>query len=112
MRRKMRRKKLVRQWRVMTKMRRKSPMKKSLRTKKLVRHAAFASSLSLHDGTNVLPASCPHGGSGGGGGDGEADGGGSGGGGDGEADGGGEADGRGRQEPRRCPRPESCSNGS
>ena len=48
----------------------------SLRTKKLVRHAAFASSLSLHDGTNVLPASCPHGG---GGGDGEADGGGSGG---------------------------------
>ena len=34
----------------------------SLRTKKLVRHAAFASSLSLHDGTNVLPASCPHGG--------------------------------------------------
>ena len=58
----------------------------SLRTKKLVRHAAFASSLSLHDGTNVLPASCPHGG---GGGDGEADGGGGDGGGDGEADGGG-----------------------
>ena len=74
-----------------------------------MRHAAFASSLSLHDGTNVLPASCPHGGSGGGGGgDGEADGGGGGGGGDGEADGGGSGRRRERRERRRRVRREDA----